>query len=35
MFKWNYYFVLVDNRKNFDDCRINGFVPEQKVIGKI
>jgi signal peptidase I len=34
-FKYNYYFMLGDNRKSSDDSRVNGFVCETQVIGKV
>ncbi|MCB4807945.1 signal peptidase I [Tamlana sp. 62-3] len=34
-FKKNYYFMLGDNRKQSRDSRYFGFLPEEKIIGKV
>lgn len=34
-FKNNYYFVLNDNRTNYEDSRRWGFIPEDHIIGEI
>ncbi len=34
-FKYNYYFVLDDNRDNAKDSRLWGFLPETHIIGKV
>jgi signal peptidase I len=34
-FKYNYYFVLDDNRDNAKDSRLWGLLPETHIIGKI
>lgn len=33
--KKNYYFVLADNRDNANDSRVWGFLPEDKIKGKV
>ncbi len=34
-FKKNYYFMMGDNRKQSQDSRYFGFLPEEKIIGKV
>jgi signal peptidase I len=34
-FKYNYYFVLDDNRDNGKDSRLWGFLPEMYIIGRV
>jgi signal peptidase I len=35
IFKFNYFFVLDDNRDNSKDSRVWGFLPESHIIGKV
>ncbi len=34
-FRQNYYFVMSDNRDNYNDSRSWGFIPESHIIGKV
>lgn len=35
IFKKNYYFMMGDNRNDSRDSRYFGFIPEEKIIGKV